>query len=290
MSSERERGVGGAAGELASGLPERGLCAHRGAMELWPENTLSGFTEALRLGAHMIELDVRLSRDGHPIVIHDQTVERTTNGKGEVAELTLPQIREFAVLDAAHPERPPQRLATLAEVLAIMPRDVWVNIHLKGKADSSGWWSRWRRFWPGRASQAQTGLARIVTRLLADAGRLSQAFLACGGAHAAAARQEHADVQICYLLRGSDSQRAVREAIDFGAQWIQLSARRPPTPELVELLKRHRVRITYGFADSPEGVRDLFARGIDFPLVNNIQDLMPHAGELGLPATRRTVG
>src|SRR5881394_1191739 len=224
MSSEPERGVGGAAARLAAGLPERGLCAHRGAMELWPENTLGGFTEALRLGAHMIELDVRLSRDGHPIVIHDQTVERTTNGKGEVAELTLPQLREFVVLDARHPERASQHLATLAEVLAIMPGDVWVNIHLKGKAAGSGWWSRWR-LWPGRASQAQTGLARIVTRLLADTGRLSQTFLACGGAHAAAARQEHPEVQICYLLRGSDSQRAVREAIDFGAQWIQLSAR-----------------------------------------------------------------
>jgi len=261
-------------------MPERGLCAHRGAMQLRPENTLSSFREALRLGAHMLELDVRRSRDGHAVVIHDQGVERTTDGTGQVSDLTLAQLQRFAVRDPQRVSEPPERLATLVETLALMPTNIWLNVHLKGKAEGGGWWSRLRPLL--HRGRTQTGLARTVTRLIAESGRLHQVFLACGGAHAAAARQENPGVQICYLLRGSDSRQAVREAIEFGAQWIQLSAKRPPTPELVRLLKRHGIRITYGFADSLEALRQLFADGIDFPLVNNIQDLMPHAAGLGL--------
>ena len=80
MSSEPERGVGGAAARLAAGLPERGLCAHRGAMELWPENTLGGFTEALRLGAHMIELDVP-KRTLNVLISDEELAKRKTQWK-----------------------------------------------------------------------------------------------------------------------------------------------------------------------------------------------------------------
>jgi len=57
-------------------LPERGICAHRGASHTHPENTLAAFHEALRLGAHMIEFDVRRSRDGELVLMHDRTVNR----------------------------------------------------------------------------------------------------------------------------------------------------------------------------------------------------------------------
>lgn len=248
-------------------------------MQIWPENTLASFREANRLGAHMIELDVRLSKDGHPMVTHDQAIGRTTNGEGNVADLRLDELQRLQIRDPAH-GLTEERIPTLAETLDMMPRNIWLNLHLKGKADRGGWWSGFMRAIFRRS--VQTDLAATVTRMLAERGRLHQAFLACGGAHAKAARHEHPEVQICYLLRGSDSRQAVHEAVAFGAQFIQLSARRPATPELVSLLKQHGIRITYGFADSPDALRQLFAAGIDFPLVNNIHELMPHAVELGL--------
>lgn len=69
------------------------IVGHRGARFEAPENTLEGFRYAIDLGLQAVELDVHLSRDGELIVIHDDTVDRTTNGAGKVADLTLEEIR-----------------------------------------------------------------------------------------------------------------------------------------------------------------------------------------------------
>ena len=92
---------------------ERGrvwVVGHRGAMGYCPENTLASFERGLELGADWIELDVHLSRDGELIVIHDETLERTTNGHGLVRDHTLAELKQ---LDAGEG----QRIPTLPEVL-----------------------------------------------------------------------------------------------------------------------------------------------------------------------------
>ncbi|MDI6097520.1 glycerophosphodiester phosphodiesterase family protein [Actinoplanes sp. NEAU-A12] len=71
--------------------------AHRGYSTVAPENTLPAFAAALRAGATLVEFDVRVTRDGVPVVIHDRTVNRTTNGSGRVWDLTADEI---ATLDA----------------------------------------------------------------------------------------------------------------------------------------------------------------------------------------------
>ncbi len=78
--------------------------AHRGASACEPENTLRAFERAIEMGATMLELDVHLSRDGHPVVIHQADLSRTTDGKGLVTDLTLDQIQRF---DAGLGERVP---------------------------------------------------------------------------------------------------------------------------------------------------------------------------------------
>lgn len=88
----------------------RPLIGHRGASGELPENTLAAFDRALEEGADALELDVRLSRDGVPVVIHDSTVDRTTGGRGAVHDLLLAELR---LLDAGRGERIP----TLEEVL-----------------------------------------------------------------------------------------------------------------------------------------------------------------------------
>ena len=69
-------------------MPTKGICAHRGASVSHPENTLAAFKEAIRLGAHMIELDLALRRTMH-WVLHDSTLDRTTDGKGLVSDWSL---------------------------------------------------------------------------------------------------------------------------------------------------------------------------------------------------------
>jgi glycerophosphoryl diester phosphodiesterase len=112
--------------------------AHRGASALAPENTIEAFRLAVEAGAGGLELDVHMTRDGHIVVIHDATVDRTTNGFGAVSEMTFDELRRF---DAGHnfspdggPTRPYRgrgvRVPTLGEVLEEFP-GVAVNIDIK---------------------------------------------------------------------------------------------------------------------------------------------------------------
>jgi glycerophosphoryl diester phosphodiesterase len=73
--------------------------AHRGGALCWPENSLRAFREALGLGAPLLELDVHLTRDGGVVVIHDRTLERTTDGTGVVADVTTDELRRLRLRD-----------------------------------------------------------------------------------------------------------------------------------------------------------------------------------------------
>jgi len=100
--------------------------AHRGASGLEPENTLSSINKALALKADMIEIDVRLTKDKKVIVLHDDKVNRTTNGKGHVHKMTLAEIKK---LDAGKGEKVP----TLEEVLDTINKKTKINIEIKVK-------------------------------------------------------------------------------------------------------------------------------------------------------------
>ena len=86
------------------------VVGHRGACTLVPENTLPSFRAALEIGVNELELDLRATRDGQVVVIHDASVDRTTDGTGLVSELTFEQIRELDAGDGA-------QVPTFAEVL-----------------------------------------------------------------------------------------------------------------------------------------------------------------------------
>jgi glycerophosphoryl diester phosphodiesterase len=98
-------------------LPTPLFIAHRGYSACYPENTLAAFNGAIDAGAHMIELDVCLSRDRHLVVIHDETVDRTTNGTGAVKALTMDQLDRLDAGSWFDPRFNTERLPTLAQVL-----------------------------------------------------------------------------------------------------------------------------------------------------------------------------
>jgi glycerophosphoryl diester phosphodiesterase len=99
--------------------------AHRGAKAYEPENTLQAFQKALELNSDGIELDVHLSSDGHIIVIHDETIDRTTNGKGLANDFTLAKLKSFFI-DEKH------QIPTLNEVFDLVDKKCLINIELKG--------------------------------------------------------------------------------------------------------------------------------------------------------------
>lgn len=112
-------------------MPQPKIFAHRGASRYAPENTLPAFELAARQGADGIELDVHLTRDGQLVVIHDETLERTTNGAGWVKDYTLAELQALRA-DNHMPGFAETRIPTLAEVLDfVRGTPMLVNIELK---------------------------------------------------------------------------------------------------------------------------------------------------------------
>lgn len=98
---------------------------HRGAKGLLAENTLESFRKALDLGATAIELDVHVTADGAIVVIHDFTVDRTTNGFGEVHKMTVAELKKLKVETL-------YRIPLLEEVFDLIDRKCLINVELKG--------------------------------------------------------------------------------------------------------------------------------------------------------------
>ena len=92
------------------------VIAHRGASDKFPENTLTAFRAAIDMGADSVELDVILSQDGTVVVIHDDSVDRTTDGSGTVADLALAELKALDAGSWFGPEHAGERIPTLQEV------------------------------------------------------------------------------------------------------------------------------------------------------------------------------
>lgn len=110
------------------------IMAHRGSSGTHPENTLPAFAEAVRAGADGIELDVHLTEDQELVVIHDESVDRTTNGKGLIRELTLAELKELDAGSWFGKKYQATKIATLQEVLNLllqMQFRGFLNIELK---------------------------------------------------------------------------------------------------------------------------------------------------------------
>ena len=116
----------------ASRPPRIMVVAHRGACAYAPENTTAAFDLAVQLGADYIEFDLRVTRDGQLVVIHDETVSRTTNGVGRVDELTLREIRSLDAGSWFDPKFSGQRVPTFEEMLDRYHGRVGLLVELKG--------------------------------------------------------------------------------------------------------------------------------------------------------------
>lgn len=93
------------------------VSCHRGCSERSPENTVAAARDALRLGADLIECDVRTTADGHLVIMHDSTVDRTTDGFGSIAGMTLAQVRRLRIRDTRFVDVGNHRVPTLTELV-----------------------------------------------------------------------------------------------------------------------------------------------------------------------------
>ena len=112
------------------------VVAHRAAfMEggqiILPENSVPSIEYAIELGVDMVELDIRATKDGRFVLIHDSTIDRTTNGSGNVADFTLEELREFSLINEVNGQLTEYKIPTLEEVYALVKGRIMVNLDPK---------------------------------------------------------------------------------------------------------------------------------------------------------------
>jgi glycerophosphoryl diester phosphodiesterase len=115
--------------------PERSVLvqAHRGFSENYPENTLRAFEEAIQAGADRIETDLALTSDGVVVLMHDLTVDRTTNGEGGTSSFTLEELKQLDAGSWKGAEFAGEQVPTLAEALALADGRAELNLEIKAR-------------------------------------------------------------------------------------------------------------------------------------------------------------
>ena len=113
------------------------VAGHRGMMAVYPENTLLSFEQAIALGVDMLEMDINVSRDGELIVMHDLSVDRTTDGSGLIRDLSLKEIKALDAGIKIAPEYRGQRAPTLHEFCQLMVQHptVLLNVEIKDRTE-----------------------------------------------------------------------------------------------------------------------------------------------------------
>lgn len=238
--------------------------AHRGSSSAAPENTLEAFRLAVESGAGGLELDVHMTRDGAVVVIHDDTVDRTTDGAGFVRDLTLEEVRR---LDAGYRFTPDGgrtypyrdrgvRVPTLEEVYQAFP-EMPINVEIK---------------------ESQQGVEGEVLRILREAGARRRTIVAAGqhpvmerfraldgGVPTAASYRE---VETLYVL----SRLGLEGLLDprYVAVQVPVSHRGIPvtTPRLLGAAHALGLRVDVWTIDDPQEMRRLLDLGADAIMTN----------------------
>lgn len=177
------------------------LMAHRGASGLAPENTLAAFALCLEYGPQWIELDVHASADGEIIVMHDGTVDRTTDGSGAIGELTLKQLKALDAGSWKGPEFAGEPVPTLGEVAALVGQRARLNVEIKGGPDLAH-------------------VAAEVVAILRAAGCLHCSMVSSFDVAAVKAVQALTDEPALALITGNADDLRIAAAERFG--WLNL--------------------------------------------------------------------
>lgn len=230
--------------------------AHRGASAREPENTLAAFRAAVEAGAEALEMDVRMTRDGEIVVIHDPTVDRTTDGTGVVREMTLSEVR---ALDAGHrfaaesgfPGRE-LKVPVLAEVFREFP-GVAINVEIK---------------------EPRPGIEEAVLRVIREAEAEDRTLVAswdhavisrfravCGGRVATGASRR--EIAVFLLLSRLRAERLARPAYDALQVPVEHRGITVVTPRFVEAAHKLGLRVDVWTVDEPEEMRRLLDLGVD---------------------------
>lgn len=225
------------------------VIAHRGDSAHRPENTIASFASALEVGAAAVELDVQLTADGHVVVLHDPTLERTTTGRGDVRRMTLAEVR---AVSAGYPERfgdayAGERVPTLAEALALLRERARVLVEIKTESvtdDDAG------------------GVEARVVEEVRRAGMAERVALISFDHRAIVRLRSLAPEMARGLLFGRASADAVLEAARDAGCDLVMPHKSQLSDALVERVRAAGLRLATWVVDEPEELRRLARFGL----------------------------
>ncbi|MBU0928619.1 MAG: glycerophosphodiester phosphodiesterase [Spirochaetes bacterium] len=227
------------------------IFAHRGYSAAFPENTALAFREALKTGCHGIEMDVQLTRDGELVVIHDETVDRTTDGSGRVRDLSLEELRRLDASAGFGNALGKNPIPTLDEYLDIVETsDVVINIELKN------------------GTFAYPGLAERVARAVSERGLSRRAiFSSFNHQSLLACKRISPDSELAFIesswLLGAGVYCAANGADYLNPRFAFL------TYDNLAELSAHGVRAQAWTVDAAEETRRLADLGVDSIITND---------------------
>ena len=229
--------------------------AHRGASAVAPQNTLAAFRRAAELGADGVELDVHLSADLVPVVIHDSTVDRTTDGTGRVADLPLAALKELDAGSWFDPTFAGERIPTLEEVFEEIGKSLLINVELKPE--------------PGRGR----GLEAAVVRLVARHGLTDRVLLSSFDPFALRrTRRLSPHIPVGFLYETAPLSRLAR-LLAWAMPDLQPQAIHPHwrliRPSTVRRAHARGRRVIAWTVDEPEEMRRLIAMEVDGIITNH---------------------
>ena len=223
--------------------------AHRGASGNYPENTLIAFQKALEIGVDEIELDLYLTKDDHLVVMHDPTVDRTTDGTGAIEDLTLPEIKDLDAGRAFGEQFRGERVPTWEEALDLVQGKVRLNVHLKEGGHPDGHYEN------------------KVAKALEDFQMVGDSILTCSDASVGIFATIDSQLECRIFRAGRTPEEYIRKSVEMGLRTMQ-PGRDITTRDFVE--KAHAAgRIVHVFyADTPEDIRAYIEIGVDGILTN----------------------
>lgn len=253
--------------------------AHRGASghALAPENTLAAFERAVQLGVDAVEVDVRATADGIPVVLHDATLDRTTDREGPVSELTLAQVRQADAGSWFADGFAGQRVPTLVEVLDLMRHRALVVVELK-------------------AEFITERVLKVIDDVAAMDGVVIQSFSAESVRRAKALAPTVPAALLVGDLPTSPSRirarRLAREVLGVGANALNIW-HAALTPPFFEEMRKRGITVWTWTVDEEVVMRDVVQMGVqgiitNFPdRLNSVLDELEREGAILVPMGRR---
>ena len=259
-------------------LPKRGISAHRGGLMGCPVNTIGAFQRAICQGIQQIEFDVRATADDVMVIAHDDQVTGKEQSL-QISESTIDQIHKLELPACTGENTKNEHIPTFEEALAMMPQNIWINVDIKNN---------------------DPHIAKLVAKTVAKTQRFDQVIFAARDKATPAIRQTAKEAErqswIVNMSRKIFRSQYVNDTLKTCANFIQLVnvphipfVRGKPSKDTMYRLNEAGIRVNYSWLrEHDEGalkreLTDLFDRGVDFVLVDHVEQATNAAENLGIP-------